>query len=300
MGKIFTFDEIHDGLVPSQEDFVAAKMQTLEALAHMATVGDIAGAMIFGSVAKGTPSERSDFDLLVITEEERHLREMRDAFDAIYQNTHVGIEPIIIPKNLAERGFHTMDESFFLHLQNAPVEGNVVGQHPLGLMSPFRLPLTKVHEQYLIQKLRRLREGIFTHSEADEYRVLQRALEAPINTGRRTLQALDALGAIDATLKDDGKAGVRNLFRDVFNGTSIGDGFNNLLQQDEAYSSLLKAALSNDISRQDYEDSMHAITDIAIPQAINWVSEVSTAYISALEGNKIGIEGRPSYGGKER
>lgn len=300
MGKIFLFDEIQNGLVPKPDNFAVAKRQAFDGLQQLVTKDEVVGAMVFGSVAKGTPSERSDFDLLVITRGKKPLGDMKDVFDFIFYSTRVEIEPIIIPETLAEKGFHTMDESFFIHLRNVPDQGNVIGTPPLDIVTPSGFPIIKVHEQYLMQKLRRLREGIFTHSEVDEYRVLQRALEAPINTGRRTLQALGALGALDAQLLDDGKIGVKNLFREVFRNTPLREGFDALIQRDEAYTTLLRSALSGDVSRQEYQDEVRALANEAIPQAVSWVSEISSLYISALEGNKIGVEGRPNYGGKER
>jgi predicted nucleotidyltransferase len=300
MGKIFSYSEIEEGRVPTSSDFSLAKDLAFSALTTSIDKGEVRGAAVFGSVAKGTPSERSDFDLLMITQEEKSLDAVVEAFDLIYQRTNVGIEPIIIPDALARRGFHTMDASFYIHLQKTLNDENVVGTNPLDIMVPFDLSLTKVHEQYLIQKLRRLREGIFTHSQADEYRVLQRALEAPINTGRRTLQALHELGALEEPLVDDSKASVKRFFREVFTGTTLGEGFNSLIQQDDNYTTLLRAALAGDISQSEYDEQVHLMTRECIPHAVAWVGDVSSLYIKALEGNKIGIEGRPSYGGKER
>lgn len=300
MGKIFSYSEIEEGRVPTTSDFSLAKDLAFSALTSSISRNEVSGAAVFGSVAKGTPSERSDFDLLVITQEEKPLDTVVEAFDLIYQRTNVGIEPIIIPDALARRGFHTMDASFYIHLQKTLNAENVVGTNPLDIMVPFDLSLTKVHEQYLIQKLRRLREGIFTHSQADKYRVLQRALEAPINTGRRTLQALYELGSLEEPLVDDGKASVKRLFGEMFTGTTLGEGFNTLIQRDDSYTTLLRAALAGDISQPEYDEQVHLMTRECIPQAITWVSEVSSLYIGALEGNKIRTEGRPGYGGKER
>lgn len=300
MGKIFSYSEIGEGRVPTTSDFSLAKDLAFSALTTSIGQGEVSGAAVFGSVAKGAPSERSDFDLLVITQEEKPLDGLKGAFDLIYQLTNVGIEPIIIPDALARRGFHTMDASFYIHLQKTLNDENVVGTNPLDIMVPFDMPLTKVHEQYLIQKLRRLREGIFTHSQADEYRVLQRALEAPINTGRRTLQALYELGVVQKPLIDDGKASVKRLFGEIFTGTTLGEGFNTLIQQDDNYTTLLRGVLVGDVNQSEYDEQVHLMTRECIPQAVTWVNEISSLYIGALEGNKIGIEGRPGYGGKER
>lgn len=301
MGKIFLFDEIQKGLVPKPDNFVVAKSQAFDGLQQLVTKGEVVGAMAFGSVAKGSPSERSDFDLLVITPQEPQSEGLGDVIDAVFRNTNVAIEPIVIPEHLASKGMHTIDESFFLHLSEIFSDGNIVGQNPTGILTPFDLPLVKVHEQYLAQKLRRLREGMFTRSEVDRQRVLQRALEAPSNTGRRTLQALHKLGAIDEVLVDDGKPQVTELFRKTFEGTPLLNGFNALLQQDAAYTHLLREGLAGSLTQAEYDRELTNLTNTAIPTALKWGCEIATLYSRLIEGNKITPEGNhPVYRNRER
>lgn len=300
MGKIYTYAELEQGLVPKPSSFSQAKKQTLESLSSFVNQGEISGAMAFGSVAKGSPSERSDFDLLVITENGTNLTPIKAAFDEVYQDTKVAVEPIIIPRELAEHGFHTMDKAFYFHLKQIPPEGNIVGTPPLDIMKPFDLPLSRVHEQYLIQKLRRLREGIFTYSITDEYRVLQRALEAPVNTGRRTLQALYDIGALDNPLENDSKASVITRFKEVFAGTQLLNGYDSIISSDRGYTNLLMEALSGNTSRNEYEQTVSQLVKESIPQAIDWVSEVSKMYVHLLEKHKSTIEGQIRPGNKER
>lgn len=301
MGKVFLFEEIQQGLVPKTENFAIAKKLTLGSLQELVRDGEVVGAMVFGSVAKGLPSERSDFDLLVITTEEGQYSGLEGTFDKVFQDTRVGVEPIVIPEHLARNGLHTIDESFAIHLGQVPVEENIVGQNPNDILVPFDLPLERVHEQYLAQKLRRLREGIFARSQTDRLRVLQRALEAPANTGRRTLQALNKLGAINKTLVEDAKPQVTMLFREVFGNTTIVDGFNVLLQQDTEYTQLLRGALSGNVSRAEYDRELNNLTNTAIPTALRWESEIATVYGRLLEGGKASLEGNVSvYRNRER
>jgi predicted nucleotidyltransferase len=186
MGKIFNYADIENHRVPTRDDFMTARSQALASLGKLARDGGIYGAKVFGSVANGTPSERSDFDLLVVTERADVLPALKSTFEAIHTNIRVVIDPIVIARDFAVRGFHSVDLFFLQHIQALPNEGNVAGYDPMEVMRPIDLPKTKIHELYLAQKVRRLREGVFAYSEVDRYRVLQRALEAPINVGRRT------------------------------------------------------------------------------------------------------------------
>jgi hypothetical protein len=132
-------------------------------------------------------------------------------------------------------------------------------------------------------------------------RVLQRALEAPPNTGRRTLQALHKLRAIDKTLVDDGKPQVTELFRDVFRGTPFVDNFNTLLQQDAEYTQLLRGAVDGNVGRVEYDRELNSLTNTAIPTALRWESEIATVYGRLLEGGKPSLEGNISvYRNRER
>lgn len=294
MGKIFTFEEIQEGLVPKPENFIHAKKQTLDGLLQLVNNGEVVGAMVYGSVAKGTPSERSDFDLLVITYIEDQNTGLESLLKRVFQDTKVAVEPIVIPEPLATKGLHTIDESFAISLRQVPREGNVIGQNPSDILVPFNFPLVRVHELYLTQKLRKLREGKFARSQSDKLHALQRALEAPANTGRRTLQALHILGAIDKMLVDDGKRHVTELFRDIFNNTPFVDGFNTLLQQDAGYSQLLREALDGNVSHDEYDRELNNLTDIAIPTALKWEYAIATLYRRLIEEGKHSIEGNSS------
>lgn len=299
MGRIFSFDEIHNGLVPSPEDFLEAKQRAFDSLEFLVAKGDIIGAMAFGSVAKGTPSERSDFDLLVITPGNDQNDGLDEIVQSIRQDTRVGIEPVVLPEKFARTGFHCIDSCFLLHLRGITPSGNTVGRNPVSILTPPSLPITRVHEQYLIQKLRKLREGRFA-SEADRQRYLQRALEAPMNTGRRTLQTLNALGQISDEGSDDGKPQVAARFRRVFEGTTLVQGFDSLLESDYRYSALLRETLSGGVSRSVYNGELNRLTATSIPESITWVSDVATMYIGLLEGNQMSPEGIPNNRAGER
>jgi hypothetical protein len=300
MGKVFTFEDIQEGRIPDSDNFKIAKTTVVDRLSAIHAKGMIEGAMVFGSVAKGTPNLRSDFDLLVVTNSDTVDPLIKSTFDEVYASTNVAIEPIIIPLEYARCGWHSLDRSFYSHFAQLPEQGNVVGTHPLRMISPSDKPLSEAHKEYLIQKLRRLREGVFTYSWNDKLKVLQRALEAPVNTGRRTLRTLSAVGQLDTDLVDDGKASVIREFRTTFSSSSLMDGFNTLLSKDARYTDLLTEALTGQINESQYNSAVNKLSNEAIPLAIFWVNEVSHFYMQALEGNPLHPEGNPYSGNKER
>lgn len=290
MGKVYSFSDIVNKKIPKSEDFVKAKKIVLDELSKFAEEGEIYGAKIFGSVAKGTPNERSDFDLLIVTEQNASLTLLKNIFENVRDQTNVGIEPLVIDRKFAEKGFHSIDNLFLEHIRSIPDENNIAGLNPLNILKPFDLPILEVHKQYLAQKLRRLREGVFTYSEIDKLRVLQRALEEPVNLGRRTLQVLPCLG-YPLEMEDDGKQNVIKLFQETFGTTSLINEFNTLLQHDKNYTSYLIEALKGTMTQYNYETKINSLVQECIPRAIAWTSDMSLTYIKFLEGNNRLEEG---------
>lgn len=146
-----------------------------------------------------------------------------------------------------------------------------------------------MHEQYLAQKRRRLNEGIFSNFTIDRSRVLKRALEAPVNIGRRTLQTKMYLDHEDVPVNDS-KQWVVNEFRQTFGDWPFITGFENLLEANQAYTKLLKTAFAGSISEKGYDSNVSQPETSAIPHALSWTSEITSYYSSFLEGQSSQIE----------
>ena len=290
MGKIYEYSEIVNYRVPSPVNFLKAKTLILDELSRLVKEGEIYGAKIFGSVASGTPNERSDFDLLVITEKDSALVVLKDVFESISERTSIDIEPLIVDRRFAELGFHSIDKLFSNNIGITPVAENTVGKNPLDILKPANLSLIEGHEQYLIQKMRRFREGVFVYSEVDRNKVLQRALEAPINMGRETLQMLPYLG-YPVELEDIGKQTVVNKFNEIFGKTTLINGFDYLHWQDNDYTNFLKETLNGSVRQAEYEDYVGYLSDECVSQAVAWTGELSLMYMKLLEGNLRHQEG---------
>lgn len=292
MGKIYKFSDIVHNRVPQTKDFASAKILVLEELSKLAFRKLIYGAKVFGSVGKGTPNERSDFDLLIITQNEDGitLLSLQEIFSRIFVQTRVEIEPLIIDRQFAEAGHHTVDDMYLAHMKSISGEGNIAGQDPLDVLKPYDLSPEKVHRQYLASKLRSLKERYYSRSEDDKYVVLQRALEAPVNTGRRTLQVLSILGT-GVKIDDDGKQSIINTFENTFKNTGLMCGFRFLLGKDHDYTSFLKEAMLGNISREAYENYIDRLKSECVSKAIDWESKMSEMYCRILDGTRVTNEG---------
>lgn len=293
MGRVFSYDEIVGGHVPTPLDFKNATAFISGELSMLVDSGELIGGLFYGSVAKGTPNPRSDIDLIVITRDHAipyHLAEMaRDArieFD-------VPLEVEAIPQDLAAIGSHTIDAGFFHHLQDCAREDTIIGQDPRTILRIRRETQSEIHTDYIDAKLRRLREGFFTASPAEQRKILQRALEAPIAIGRRTLIAMGIPLIDDAGRPDDGKHNVEKLFQYYFKETPVFDGFKQGLQNDRDYSKLVMDTILGNVTRHEYDRQVEGDgMTTKIQDALKWTSEMSIMYRNFLERNAFTSEGQ--------
>ncbi len=291
MGRVFTFKEIEDKKIPNPDSFDVAKHITLEWMQSMHRNGEIVGGQVFGSVASGTATRRSDFDLVLVTTDYTIPNRIRDHKRLIEAAFFVPMEPILIPLDFAETILHTMDSDFLVHMSHVD-DQNVVGDRPADIIKPNSPDIVSVNTSYLASKLRKFRDGVFLTDPQRKIATLQRALEAPISIGRRTLRTLGIPQTNNAGEFDDTKRNIARIFRENFGGTSIGDGFDACLAQDAAYSELLESAIRGDVSQSEYE---HFILgegyDQTLAQSLAWTSDISMFFHRAVEGNRTQTEG---------
>lgn len=297
MGRIIPYSDIENGLVPMRADFLQAKNEVLDLLVGLPEY--VCGAKVFGSVGYGTPNERSDLDLLIIAQSDTpSFREyLKKGFDSIHDRNHVSIEPIVISRRFAQTGMHSIDRLFYSHVKSIPPIGNTAGEDPMTLLKPNPFSVEQTHRQYMAQKMRRLNEGIFTNSEEDKRRVLQRSLEAPINVGRRTLQSIMYQEGLNTAL-DDGKDWVVDEFKRQFGNTPLAFRFDYLLSKDKEYTAFLRQCLQGGISEQEYNSQLRALEQTCIPEALLWTTDMAQHYMLFLE-TRTALEGSPQFQRKE-
>lgn len=292
MGRVFSYEEIRQNRVPKAEDFKSAKEITANYLLALHKEGDIVGAQFIGSVAKGVPTRRSDLDVVIITNGSFAMRRIKDHGVLIKNAFHIPFEPIAIPHDLAGSGEHTIDVEFFQHVKEVATPDNVIGSAPIESLNSRKVPFFAIHHDYLIAKLRRLREGYNASGESEFLKIIQRAFESPISVGRRTLISLGIPLVHPKTgISDDGKESVSHVFMNHFGASSIGSFFQKLLEFDREYSDLLEEALRGNVSRQEYNEQLFGEKGMAtLDTSLAWTTQVLEYYNKTYEGTRRGVE----------
>ena len=291
MGKIFDYHDILDNRVPQPEDFSKAKEELRELMVAKALGGEIFGGMVYGSVAKGTPGPRSDFDFVLIHDTEEQYRNVLPRIEAIGRKNKINIETLAILTSFASRGMHTIDPQFFLHLNGVDGQENIFGRNPLSVLTPVSQEYVAVHDRYMAKKYDRLKVGLGSKEPLDRRRVLQRALESPIAVGRRTLQTLDSMGYQNEIPTDDSKAQVEEKFKHMFDGFGIDKQFAKLITYDRAYSQLLEDAIEGGIGEQEYNEGVSQLFSEALPLSIEFTGNTYRLFRRIAEHQKT-IEGQ--------
>lgn len=69
----------------------------------------VEAVILFGSVARGEPSARSDVDVLVVVDDARKARAIRRAAASMLDRFDVNVSPLILPKDEADRRLAVFD-----------------------------------------------------------------------------------------------------------------------------------------------------------------------------------------------
>lgn len=271
MGKIYSWESIESGGVPNVEDFSVAKRTVLDGLWGMFP-NEIDGAKVFGSVAKDSPSIRSDFDILVVFNNDISVRKLNNLVQDVDRETKVQIEPLILSARQASEGFHTIDPSFYTHFEGIPNEGNLAGNNPLNKVKPLEENVVNLCMNYIQQKIRRLNQGYIDTSEDESLTVLQRVLESPVAVGRKVLYVLQKLGKFEIDGKDDSKRSVVKNFNKIMVDSNIDTtGFNELIVKDKEYTQFLEETLGQKHSRREYQQFLDVIKHQTLPMTNDWI-----------------------------
>ena len=273
MAKVYSYSDIQNNKIPLEEDFIKAKELLFERLSE---IQNLYGAKVFGSVARGSSGPRSDFDVLILTEDLSSWFYISEIIEDIYQLTNVQIEPQLLTRKMAESGFHSLDAPFLLNIVRTSDEGNILKRDPTAI---FRVRELNSAEQYLVNKFRRFTEALRINEQEDKLKVIQRALEAPVNVGRRVLEEMLRLGIKNFDLEDDSKQNVKKIFLEVFKGSELSLIFQSLIILDSEYEKVFRNAQERNMSRAEYDRVIEYLFGSTLPLAINWTYILSEKYI---------------------
>jgi hypothetical protein len=246
------------------------------------------------------PNERSDFDLLVITINDSAIKDLEEIYENVYEETHIEIDPkTIIDIKSAEAGEHAVNRIFSDNIRVAPDKGNIIGKNPLDVLRPANLSQFEEDEQYLIKKRGTFVGGRFGRTQEKKNQDLQRALEAPINMGRKMLQMFPYLGYPDV-LRDISKKAVAAKFTEIFGQTCLMKEFKLLQTHDQNYTDLLKDTIKGFVQQNEYDECVEYLSRICIPLARNWTESMRLMHRKLIEGNFVLPEGNATlHGSKE-
>lgn len=273
MGKVYSWEKIEGGNIPKIEQFLVAKRMILDNLPELIP-NDIYGAKVFGSVAKDSPSIRSDFDLLVVFNSELGIRKLNNLVQEVDKKTNVEVEPLILSVQQASEGLHTIDPNFYKHFKGIPNEGNLVGNNPLNKIRPLEENEMDFCMNYIRQKIRRLNQGHFEVTEVKLLNLLLRVLESPVAVSRKVLSVLQSKGKFKTDKNDDGKKSVIKNFDKLMNDLEIDPSdFYKLISKDKEYTLFLEETLNQKHSQKEYQQFLNEIKDDSLPLAKNWITK---------------------------
>ena len=289
MGRVFSYESIESGQVPSPEDFNRAVSIFTNLTELEVQRGTIDGSFIYGSVANGTPNYRSDLDTFIALTDNRpkYYAAVRGIIRGLITETNntIPVVPIIQTKAALAEGSHELDRFFGRHLvgEHRIVQGNDPAQY----MQFANWPSSQILAFYLFQKRRRLAH---TYTSVEPLDVdeggLQRMLELPVALGRKILQATAEVSevppdTVEAVEKSADKPLILDESRKLFADHGVDSGFEDLIASNRDYNAVLGRALTGSVGEIAYNDvikSLHA----KLPQAIAWLETVEKTFLPAF------------------
>lgn len=256
MGKIFSWDEILNKRVPEMNSFSHIAKTIRE---RLEAIDSILGGIICGSVLKNSHTVRSDIDCLVVYEEKWHnliVKALQDIYcSAARMHIPVGFIPVDL--SVAKSSSHHISLSFAAHLDQSAMNGGVIRQNPLPFFNFDNKDILQDVHNYVSQKMRKLESGNIEISdmgsyEPELYRLLQKALEAPVHIARKMLLLRKV------KLPDDSKEMVAQYYSLIATDEEK-DLFRILVVADENYTRALLLQIEKPNKDQYFQDIMKII-----------------------------------------
>lgn len=262
MARIFSYDEIRSGRVPSIGDFAAAREVFEESATVAVERGEIATAMIFGSVALGAATSRSDFDCMIVPiddSQENHAvaSELHRAVDLATRG-RVQVNPILHNRARLASGMHEIDRFFGSHLVSP--DNIVVGENPESYITYADDSPYQIFTSYIRQKKRRI---LYTGDPRESKALVtaERLLELPSAIARKALRAIDEIEGSEFTPPNTAhKSEMTRASMAFYSQLDLQAVPARLRQLNRRYGDALDDAVRGDMSRQQYDDLLFGET----------------------------------------
>lgn len=286
MGRVFNFEAVARGKIPTPEDFAVARNVFEARMEELVEKELVSGAFIFGSVAIGAANRRSDFDAFVAVPD-NHIDNYQAVKSAVNETMHatrgkVSIVPIIQSVDALLQGRHEMDRLFGEHL-TSPHRG-IIGMDPAHQIKYPEDSASHIMAGYLAAKKRRLTTAYtecFNPSESD-LTGIQRMLELPVAIGRKALQAYaDVDPESVAVEKSADKRAVLDAAETLMTRFGLEEGFEDIQEMNRTYELLLDEAMLGNIGLTGYNEVLNDLHS-QLPHALIWIDQVETEFLPSL------------------
>ncbi len=231
MGKVFTWEELQNGMVPELPAFTEVVSEISSTLKDSPLIGGV----ICGSVNYGTHDVRSDIDCLVFyneTDRDDMVARMLK-LDQFAQDRFVPIEFIQLTPELATTSMQGISPSMAQHIKCSVERGGLIKADPFDIVKLYELDNRAEAISWTRQRIRTLDEGaVHIYDAKREAHFLQRLLEAPIHATRKLLLN-------SGEFKDDSKLAILALTEELF--PELTNPLGRLVTLDITYTELVKS-----------------------------------------------------------
>ena len=256
MGRVFQYQEIKEGRVPTPADFEEGRKEIWRCLENCP---DVVGAIVCGSLLHGTYNRRSDIDVVLYYNDTPAAQSVITHLRRFGAQRSLEINLLPVDTIIAKTRFHTLGWGFLQHLSVSISEGGLIKLNFLPLLKQDHLDPYADTAEYISFKMRYLGKSIdeFTHIDPGNPKhtdMMQKGLELPVHIARKHL----ALAGVD--MQEESKPTVVRLYREHM-GPELADQLDRLVAADIAYTQLLEQQLVRPDARE-YRRRLNQIATI--------------------------------------
>jgi|GEM_PF-1808530 len=285
MGRVFLLEEV-PATIPAPYDFAAAKEAFEESVARYVDEGILLGGAIFGSVAKGTATMRSDFDCMVTydgdtVDRAAYARSItRELNEATRGKVPVGI--IAYSKDALASGRHEIDRFFGQQLKEGPHA--TIGTDPTSFLQFREADALDILTNYIHAKKRKMLDGYTDQSDRGQifYKSLGRMLELPVAIGRKVIQVQAEIEGA-STIDGSDKPAVLAASMEIFSSVGLDAHAANLQVADKEYTELLDDIVAGRYDPDDYYEFTDAYLLDMLPLTYQWLDQLEVRLIGRLK-----------------
>jgi predicted nucleotidyltransferase len=259
MSLVYSWKEIDRGAIPNPESFKAARQLVEPELISLVSTDQIAGARIIGSVARGAPNRRSDFDVMVSYRSSGILKWLNQLRQEVKSATNVTLQTIPLQVD-DKRGLRWTSYDL---MQEDPTNGNIIGVDPITLLLPLKVDPLSLLDGYLSDKLE-IFYGDYPSPESRRYySTLQKILGFP-KSFTREMETIHRLRNCYLG-KNPEPFDMENVLQSDF----LFEALSKVSTRDEEYSRLLEDAVGGRIQ---YEKFLRETADTSYDQVLTVIN----------------------------